>query len=190
MSTADLHFERRPAIQGWRWLQRAFAMFRRYWVIWSLLVVAYLVLISLIAPIPYLGRSAAFILKPIFTVGFLAAAWSQERGEDPKLSQLFAGFRSNLYALVPIGFVYWIGIMLALLATAWGDQGTMARFIFYGEIPRDDYLSSPELERAMLIALACAVPVVLANWFAPALVVFGDAVPIAALTTSLRAALV
>src|SRR5690348_2363679 len=106
MSAADIAFSHRPAGQGWRWLQNAFRMFRRYWMLWTLFVIAYMVLTLLISALPLVGPLAATVLKPVFAVGFLAAAWSQERGEAPKLSQLFAGFRSNLYALVPLGVVY------------------------------------------------------------------------------------
>jgi hypothetical protein len=45
------------------------------------------------------------------------------------------------------------------------------------------------VEKAMLFASVCALPVVLAAWFAPALVVFNNCGTARALGTSLRAAL-
>lgn len=184
-----ISYARRPAGHGWRWLVAAFAMFRRYWALWALFTIAWMVLTLITRSVPYVGSFAAAVLKPVFAVGFLAAAWSQERGEPPRLSQLFTGFRSNLYALVPLGLVYWAGMTLALLLTALVDEGVLARWIFYGSVPPDEYLGSIELQHAMLVAVVCALPVIFALWFAPAVVVFDDAGTTVALTASLRAAL-
>jgi hypothetical protein len=189
MSAADIRFARLPAAHGLLWLKRSFAMFRKYPMAWLLLAVAYLMLVLIIGAVPLLGGIVATILKPVFNVGFLAAAWSQERGNAPKLTQLLAGFRANLYALVPLGIVYWVGMMLALAGSALGDQGTFARAFFWNEVPPDAYWAGFDAQRAMIAALVCALPVLCATWFAPALVVFNDAGPLTALWTSLRAAL-
>jgi hypothetical protein len=188
MSAPRVAFRRRPALQGWRWLGESYRMYRRYWALWALFVIAYLVVTLCISALPFLGPLLATILKPVFAVGFLAAAWSQERGEPPRLSQLFAGFRSNLYALVPVGVVYWLGITLALLATSAGDGGTLVKFVFSNVAPPEDYWNGSEVQRAMLAGLVFALPVILALWFAPAIVVFQDAGPLDALSGSLRAA--
>ncbi len=53
----------------------------------------------------------------------------------------------------------------------------------------EELLASGRLQMSMLIAMLLALPTILALWFAPALVVFQDASPSAALGASLRAAL-
>ena len=58
------------------------------------------------------------MLRPVFTVGFLAAAWTQERGGCRRLRHLVRGFRSNLRALIPIGVFLLLGMMLAVLAAS------------------------------------------------------------------------
>lgn len=190
-SPAVIPFARRDARRGMFWLRRAYSMFRAEPLRWLLLVVVYCVIFALVGflPLPMLGRLGAWILKPVFAVGFLAAAWAQERGGKPALADLFRGFRSNLWALVPLGVVFFAGMTLAFGATALIDGGTIIDWTLSGEDPSDEVLSSGRPQLAMLLGLACALPTLLALWFAPALVVFNDVGALSALATSLRASL-
>ena len=182
-------FVRRDARRGMFWLRRAYAMFRAAPLPWLLLLLVYYALVALaeLGPWPSIGKLAASVLKPVFAVGFLAAAWSQERGGRPALSDLFRGFRSNLRALLPLGVVFFAGMTLAVGATALIDGGALIAWVSGAEEPSDELLQSGRLQLAMLFGTACALPTLLALWFAPALVVFHDAGVISALTISLRA---
>jgi hypothetical protein len=164
-------------------------MFRQYPAIWLVLLALYLLLTLLLSTVPWVGVMVAFILKPVFNVGFLAAAWSQQRGQHPQANHLFAGFKSNLYALIPLGVVYWVGMMLALGGSALGDHGILARAFFLNEVPSEEYRGSYEAQLAMMTAFLCSVPVFFALWFSPAIVVFDDAGPLLAIALSARAAL-
>lgn len=125
-------------------------------------------------------------LKPVLSVGFLAAAWHHERGELPEARHLFAGFKSNLKALLPLGGVYLVGVLIA------ATIGLVASGISMEDIVAAD--GQPKLDemtqlRFMLITLALTLPVTAALWFAPALIVFADATFFQALATSCRACL-
>jgi len=167
-------------------------MFRAAPMPWLLLLVVYYVLVALaeLGPWPSVGKLAASILKPVFAVGFLAAAWSQERGGRPALRDLFRGFRSNLWALLPLGVVFFGGMMLAVWATSLVDGGALITWFSGGEEPTEAVQRSGRLQLAFLFGALCALPTILALWFAPALVVFHDAGVVSALWTSLRAAFV
>jgi hypothetical protein len=184
-------FVRRDARRGIFWLRRAFSMFRAAALRWLLLILAYYAIVAFaeLGPWPALGKLAASILKPVFAVGFLAAAWGQERGGKPGLADLFRGFRSNLWALLPLGFVFFAGMTLAVAATAAIDGGALIAWGSGGAEPSDELLNSGRLPLALLFGIACALPTLLALWFAPALVVFHDAGALTALWTSLRASL-
>ncbi|OLC65545.1 MAG: hypothetical protein AUH79_07500 [Betaproteobacteria bacterium 13_1_40CM_4_64_4] len=184
-------FVRRDARRGMAWLRRAYAMFRAAPLPWLLLLLVYyaLVVLAELGPWPSVGKLAASILKPVFAVGFLAAAWSQERGGRPRFGDLFRGFRSNLRALLPLGVVFFIGMTFAVGATALIDGGALIAWVSGAEEPSDELLQSGRLQLAMLFGIACALPTLLALWFAPALVVFHDAGAMTALATSLRASL-
>lgn len=182
-------FERLPALRGVAWLRDAYGMLSLARLQWLMLLLLYYLVLGLIDFIPYLGQIAAPLLKPVFAVGFLAAAWSQERGGTPAPKQLFVGFRSNLWALLPLGVVLVGGITFAVLGTALVDDGKLLDALS-GKTKFDDaLLAAGDVQLAMLFAAACAMPVMLALWFAPALVVFQDCPAGLALRTSLRAAL-
>jgi hypothetical protein len=184
-------FARRDARSGLEWLRRAYAMFRAAPLRWLLLLFTYYLLVGLLefGPLQALGQFVAPLLKPVFAVGFLAAAWSQERGIAPRFADLFRGFRSNLLALVPLGAVFLAGITLAVLATTLVDDGRLIAIMSGSEKPTEETLASGRVQLAMLFGTACALPPLLALWFAPALVVFNDAGAVKALVTSFRAAI-
>jgi hypothetical protein len=191
MSNVSIPFARRDARNGIVWIKRAYAMFRVAPLRWLLLLFTYYLLIGLLefGPVQAVGQFVVPLLKPVFAVGFLAAAWSQERGIAPRFEHLFRGFRSNLLALVPLGAVFLVGITLAVISTALVDDGRLMALMSGAEKPTEEALSSGPVQLAMLFGVACAMPSLLALWFAPALVVFNDAGAVRALGTSLRAAI-
>jgi hypothetical protein len=148
--------------------------------------------------VPLVGQLAVPLIKPVFAVGFLAAAWTQERGGTPRVADLFMGFRSNLRALLILGFVFVAGITLAVLSTAVIDGGRLLDTLT-APAPatteeRDAWgttlnatLRDPRTQLAMLFAVAVALPTLAALWFAPGLVVFQDLPARSALGYSLRA---
>ena len=155
---------------------------------WLLMLLTYYVLILAVDIVPYLGPFVAPMLKPVFAVGFLAAAWSQERGEPPAIRHLFAGFRANLRALLLLGVAFVVGMTGAVVAT-WLIVGGKLLEVMSGAVRVDEaILASADVQMAMLFGALCALPVLLALWFAPALVVFQDCNAARALATSLQAA--
>jgi hypothetical protein len=192
MSQPPIHFERREARQGIEWLKQAGSTFRKNPLAWLLLLFTYYLLVGIaeFGPWAAIGQIVAPVLKPLFTVGFLAAAWTQERGGSPKFEHLFRGFRSNLFALIPLGIVFLAGITLAVLATILVDGGKLIGMLSGTEKPTEEMLLGGQLQFAMLFGGLCALPTLFALWFAPALVVFEDAGAMTALGTSLRAAIV
>lgn len=190
MTTADIQITRYPAGRGGLWLREAFIMFSHARGPWMLLLVAYYAVMAVVDLIPLIGQIAVPVLKPVFAVGFLAAAWGQERGERPQLRQLFQGFRANLGALLPLGMVLLIGATLAIFATALIDGGLLLDVLSGKTTPDEETLVSGKLQAAMLFGAALALPVLLALWYAPALVVFHGCNAWRALGLSLRASIV
>ena len=182
-------FVRLRAARGWHWLVRAHALFAGARLYWLLLILGYWLITLMLTVIPAIGVAAATLLKPVFAVGFLAAAWSQEKGERPQMTRLFAGFRSNVRALLPLGVVYAAGIAAALAISSVMDGGALMRLILLGEPPEGNVMAIPGIQPAMALAALCAVPTLLALWFAPALIVFQDQPTFTALGLSLRAAM-
>ena len=182
-------FVRYSASRGSVWLKEAVAMLAVARVPWLMLLLVYYIIQLLVSVIPLVGPLAMMVLRPVFTVGFLAAAWTQERGGRPEIRHLFRGFGANLRALLPIGAVLIVGTTLAVLATAVVDGGVLLEAITTNVKPDEALAANGRVEAAMLFAIVCALPVLLAMWFAPALIVFQDCGPGHALVTSLRAAI-
>lgn len=180
---------RYPAARGALWLREAFAMLSRARGQWLMLVLLYYVVMGFVNMLPVVGRIAVPVLKPVFAVGFLAAAWSQERGHPPRLRQLFQGFRANLFALLPLGVLLLVGATLAAMSTMIVDGGTLLQVLSGQKQLDEDTLLSGSLQGAMLFGFVCALPVLLALWYAPALVVFNDCNTARAVVLSLRAAI-
>jgi hypothetical protein len=186
-------FTRYDARQGIVWLTQAYGMFKQQRLAWVVLLLAYYLVLILLRAIPVLGPYAMTVMKPVFAVGLLAGAWTQERGSPPKLSQLFQGFRANLWALLPIGLFFVVGITIAVFASSLVDGGKLLDFLSVGGAMTEEQLAAAlaggSLQVGMLFSALLAIPVLIATWWAPALVVFQDAGPGPALLASLRAAL-
>ena len=191
-------FVRHPARRGLDWLLQARVMFNAARLPWLMLLLAFYLALAIVRVVPVIGLVAVPLLKPVFAVGFLAAAWTQERGGRPKMADLFTGFRANLGALLPLGLFFVLGVTLATLATALVDGGKLLDLFSNPPPVEGDAdaaatrveagLLSTRVQLGMLFAALCAIPVLLAMWFAPALVVFQDRGPFAALALSFRAA--
>ena len=197
-SARDIGFTRHGAARGFAWLKDSYAMFRSVRLAWILLLASYYLMLTMINFVPLVGGFAVPLLKPVFAVGFLAAAWTQERGGVPAIRQLFQGFRSNFLALSALGIVFVVGTLIAVGSTAAIDGGKLFELIA-NPAPQDldeaavaqrlsDTLSDTRVQLGMLVAALCAIPTLLALWWAPALVVFQDASAVTALAASLRAA--
>ena len=182
-------YARHPARHGVVWLKQAAEMLAAARIPWLMLLLFYYLIQLMVSVVPLVGPLAMMVLRPVFTVGFLAAAWTQERGGMPDVKHLFRGFRANLWALLPIGVVMIAGTTLAVLATALVDGGALLEAITGNAKPDEALAANGRLEAAMLFAVVCALPSFLAVWFAPALVVFQDCGAAQALAGSLRAAL-
>lgn len=196
----DIVFTRYAASRGAMWLRDAALMFAKARARWLLLLLAYYVILGAVRALPFVGVVAVSILKPVLAVGFLAAAWTVERGGKPRLRHIAQGFQSNLRALLPIGVAFAVGIFIAVLASALVDHGKLLAFLTSpppvatgteaaSVDEAEGVFLDPGVELGMLFAALCSLPVLLAVWFAPALVVFQDLRATQALATSLRAAL-
>jgi len=195
----DIVFTRYEGRRAIEWLRQSYAMFAHERLAWVILLFAYYFSLFVIGTIPYLGALLFVILRPVFSVGFLAATWTQERGGTPAVTQLFQGFRSNLWRLVPLGIVFVIGTQIAVASTALIDGGKLLAFISEsgtGTVDQEalyqrwqETMGDGRVQAGMLFGIACALPTVLALWWAPALVVFQNATVMLSLGVSLRATL-
>ena len=162
--------------RGWSWIAEGWELFRREVGPWiALIVVAALVFIGL-ALVPFLGSLAAMVLAPVFAGGFVIACRDEEEGRGVQVSHLFAGFRGNHFGtLVSIGLIY-LGVTIAVaLVVGLATGAGMWTLLGSGEAgPGEVAGAGVTLLLAVLVMLALLLPVFMALWFAPALVVFHE----------------
>jgi len=195
----DVVYTVHAARSGVAWLANAWALFARARLPWLYLLATYYLVMMAVDLVPFIGQLAVPVIKPVFAVGFLAAAWTQERGGKPRVADLFMGFRSNLRALLVLGAVFVAGITIAVLSTTLVDGGKLIDALTAPapatSTEREAWantlnatLRDARTQIAMLFAVLVALPTLAAMWFAPGLVVFQDLPAFSALAHSLRAA--
>ena len=175
-----------PAGNGWKWITDGWALFARQPGIWIAIVVVFLLIFIIVSLIPFVGGLAAALLGPIFAGGIMLGCRALDQGEELEFGHLFAGFRENAGQLVMIGafnVVAWIviGIVVALIV------GASAFALFSGGGAARTTGSMMGIVLGVLIALALAVPVYMAIWFAAPLVALNRLDAVTALKTSFAA---
>ncbi len=174
--------------RGWDWIVEAFALFRLQPGMWILMVVVLGVLFVLMSMIPVLGSLASALLLPIFGAGLMLGCRALDREGTLEMSHLFAGFKEKTGNLVMIGvfnLVGWAVMAIAVIAVVGG--GVFMGAMRGGSIGAG--MSIVSVLIAGLLVAALSVPLYMATWFAPALVVLHDVAPMDALKASFFACL-
>lgn len=163
--------------QGWQWIVDGFKLFRKNPPIWITLFVIYFLIVIAVSIIPVVGPLVMTLLAPVFTAGFMLACRDLEQGGELELGYLIAGFKHNTGQLITVGGLYLVGsiIILGLMMLTGGGAilGSAALGHMHGAEPAEVMVGAMGgMLIALLVALALLVPLLMAYWFAPALVVF------------------
>jgi len=186
----NFHAEGRSvaAGRGWDWIVEAFALFRKQPGIWILTAVVLGVLFIVISMIPVLGSLANALLFPIFGAGLMLGSRALDQGATLEFAHLFAGFKQKTGDLVLVGVFNLVGWMVITFAVAAVIGGGVFMGMMRGGIEGAG-VSIASLLIALLLAAGLSVPLYMATWFAPALIVLHDLAPGAALKASFFACL-
>lgn len=166
-----------PAGNGVAWLSQGWELFRRAPGVWIIMSVVYMVLLIVLGLIP-LVNILINLLVPIFAGGIMLGCKALDDGEELTVGHLFAGFSGYAGKLALIGLIYLagmvaIGILMALMI---GGMG-FAAFA-------NGALSATAMILPMLLVGLLLIPLAMAVWYAPALVVFHDQAPFDAMKAS------
>ena len=178
-----------PAGNGWKWLAKGFALFRKSPAMWLLLVLAYWIAMVLVGQLPYLGTFVSMALLPAFSMSFMAACDALDRGRLPRPVDLLQGFGGRMSTLILLGVLYFLSICTVLAVASVADGGALLRWFVTGNEPPDEAMRDGSVSRAMLLAAVAATPVTMAFWFAPILAAWDRMGAVQALFYSFFAAL-
>lgn len=177
-----------PPGNAFEWLRQGWAIFVANPGVWIAMTVIALVIFLGLSIVPLIGHLAAHLLTPVIGAGMLIACRKLSNSESIEIADLFAGFKRNTGNLVMLGVLYMLG-MLAIFAVVFVlGGGSMAGGMMMGS-PAGLGFAFGGMLLAGLLSLALSVPLFMAIWFAPALVVFNNMQPVPALKASFNACL-
>ena len=178
------------ASEGFQWVTAGFRLYRKTPLLLSAAFGVLFGLIMAFGLIPLIGSSLSDLVYPLMVAGFMAAYRVLDNGEDLELPQFMAGLKGPLIPLMTIGAVQLLGSVLIgqiMIAMGFNPQAVMEVARSSNPSPADIQTVMNQAMPAMLTGFALFVPLVMATWFAPALILFGGARPVTALGVSLRA---
>ena len=186
-----------PAGRGADWWGSAWRLFAAAPAIWIVITILYVAIMLLLSLVPLVGQIAVSLLHPVFAGGIVLGCREQDRGGALSVQHLFAGFNEKFGPLVIVALIYLAGwfvvgcftVALAfatlgggvLTALASGDP-MQAGAVLLGTVGLTALL-------VLLVGLLFAIPLLMAFWFAPALIVLRGDEPVAAIKASFRACL-
>ena len=177
-----------PAGNAFEWLKQGWAMFVVNPGIWIAMTVILIIIFVALSIVPLIGQLAAQLLTPVLGAGMLIACQKISKEEAIEIPDLFTGFKRNTGNLVLLGVFYMLAMLALFAVVAVVGGGSVAGGLMMGRAAGYGMALGGML-LAMLLALALSVPIFMAIWFAPALVVFNNMQPIPALKASFNACL-
>lgn len=170
------------------WLKQGWAIFISNPGAWIAMMVIVLVLFVGLAIVPLIGQLAAHLLMPVLGAGMLVACRKAANAQPLEIGDLFAGFQRNTGPLMMLGVLYMLGMLVVGLLVIVFGGGSLAGGLLMGN-PAGAGLAVGGLLVAATLWLALSVPIAMAIWFAPALVLFNNLPPVDALKASFNACL-
>ncbi len=162
--------------RGTSWLGEGFGYFKQSPLIWIVIMVLIVIIQMVLALIPVAGQIIANLVFPAFMAGIMLGCAALDEGEDLTIGHLFAGFSAKMGPLLGLGAMYFVmvigvGIVVGILVAVTGVG--MAGLAGEG-MPVGEAEAVGGLLIVVLIGMALFLPVVMAIWFAPALMVLAD----------------
>lgn len=176
----------RPAGQGLDWFRQGWGLFSQAPGLW---IGIYLVLMGImigLAMFPIIGSLAQNLLYPVLGAGIMFGCDALRRGEPLEFAHLFAGFSRNSGPLLVLGALYTVGMLVVLMIAFVPTIGLLGGMAMFGAGDPEVLLESIGLPIliGVLLYMALLLPLIMAIWFAPALVILHDVPPIEAMRTS------
>lgn len=181
-----------PASHGWLWIKQAFGLYKLSPFIWIALTVTLLLIGALLGMIPLIGSLIFQLIAPAFTAGLILGCHAQKQGEALEISHLFAGFKSHGAQLITVGGIYLTGMLIIAAIVSLTGGASFIHILTEGHPDAQSIAASNMANMSLLpilLGLTLLLPLLMAYWFAPALVVFGNMSAVAAMKTSLAASL-
>jgi len=177
------------ASQGFHWVAAGFRLYRKNPLLLSAAFGVLFGVVMALGLIPVVGGSLSELASPLMVAGFMAAYRVLDGGGELELPNFLAGVRGPAIPLMAVGAVQLLGTLLIgkiMLGMGFDAQAIVAA----AQSQKDPVEMQALLNQAMpavFTGLLLFTPLIMATWFAPALILFGGAHPATALGVSLKA---
>lgn len=178
------------ASQGFQWVVAGFRLYRQNPLLLSAAFGLLFGVVMALGLIPVVGSSLSELASPLMVAGFMAAYRALDGGGELELPHFLAGLQGPAIPLMTVGAVQLLGTLLigqVMLGMGFDPEALM-------EAAKRGDATAQEMQAvlnqsmpAVLTGLVLFTPLIMATWFAPALILFGNARPGQALLISLRA---
>lgn len=179
-----------PAGWGVNWITQAFGLLKNNFLLWLGIGTAFFIIIMLASFIPIIGPLIS-LLGFIFIGGMIQGCAAQAQGGELRFDHLFAGFKTHFVPLLILTLLYLVGCIIAFIPM-FIILGGMFLTLFSGDMNAIDNLSNASIISmllAYLLSFAFFIPVMMAIWFAPSLIVLHDVSPVQAMKMSFKGCL-
>ena len=170
------------------WLRQAWVSFVAWPGQWLALTIVFLVIELGLSIVPLIGQLAASLLTPLLVAGFIHAARKAATGNRPEVSDLFHGFSCRSSELLLLGVFSMIASLLIVLVPVIIGGGSLVSVVM-APYPLGVGVALGGMMFALLLSALLSIPLMMALWFSPALVLFNRMSPLPALRASFDACL-
>jgi uncharacterized membrane protein len=177
------------ASQGFHWVAAGFRLYRKTPLLLSAAFAMLFGVVMALGLIPVVGASLSELASPLMVAGFMAAYRALDDGNELELPHFLAGVKGPAVPLMTVGAVQLLGsLLIGQIMLGMGfDLQTIVTAMQSQKDPVEIQAMLNQSMPAMLTGLVLLTPLIMATWFAPALILFGGARPLTALGVSLKA---
>ena len=188
---ASMEIRQVYAKQGLQWILSGFYLFKKAPIPWFIVCFTFMLIALVMSLIPILGKFIFTLVSPVFLAGLMQGCKALEQGKPLEITHLFNAFKENPASLIAIGGFYLIGqiLIIGLVLLIGGSQ--MTDMMLYGKRVDESELMGvmSSFLTSSLIMLTLSIPLMMATWFAPLLVVFHNFPSVVAMKRSFFACL-
>ncbi|HUX29250.1 MAG TPA: BPSS1780 family membrane protein [Thiobacillus sp.] len=177
------------ASQGFQWVAAGFRLYRKTPLLLSAAFAMLFGVVMALGLIPMVGGALSELASPLMVAGFLAAYRTLDGGNELELPNFLAGVQGPAIPLMAVGAVQLLGTLLIgkiMLGMGFDPQAVITAAQSQKDPAEMQALLNQAIP-AVLTGLVLFTPLIMATWFAPALILFGGARPATALGVSLKA---
>ncbi|TQV89629.1 BPSS1780 family membrane protein [Aliikangiella coralliicola] len=158
---------------GWSWISGGFDFFKKSWLNWILTIIVWFILMLVANFVPIIGQIFVMLTTYVWIAGYMAGCRAQDEGKPFEISYLFAGFSHNTGKLILLSVAMAVISVIVMLIV----MGPIALSLVMG----DDAAASQSIETdplgfllPFLFVMLLMIPLAMAIWFAPALIILNN----------------